>query len=144
MGQSRGRRLVATLYDGTEELELVWFQGINWIEKSLHIGAQYLVFGKAGFFMNTAQITHPEIERLTEENKNAKSFLEPIYPGTEKLKAKSMGGRQMGSLTYTLLQMLSEKDIPENIPADILEKFRLIKRFDAYKNIHFPGSQNDY
>jgi len=144
VGQSRGRRLVATLYDGTEELELVWFQGINWIEKGLHIGAQYLVFGKAGFFMNTAQITHPEIERLTEENKNAKSFLEPIYPGTEKLKAKSMGGRQMGSLTYTLLQMLSEKDIPENIPADILEKFRLIKRFDAYKNIHFPGSQNDY
>ena len=144
VGQSRGRRLVATLYDGTEELELVWFQGINWIEKGLHIGAQYLVFGKAGFFMNTAQITHPEIERLTEENKNAKSFLEPIYPGTEKLKAKSMGGRQMGSLTYTLLQMLSEKDVPENIPADILEKFRLIKRFDAYKNIHFPGSQNDY
>jgi len=144
VGQSRGRRLVATLYDGTEELELVWFQGINWIEKGLHIGAQYLVFGKAGFFMNTAQITHPEIERLTEENKNAKSFLEPIYPGTEKLKAKSMGGRQMGSLTYTLLQMLSEKDVPENIPADILEKFRLIKRFEAYKNIHFPGSQNDY
>jgi len=144
MGQSRGRRLVATLYDGTEELELVWFQGINWIEKSLHIGAQYLVFGKAGFFMNTAQITHPEIERLTEENKNAKSFLEPIYPGTEKLKAKSMGGRQMGSLTYTLLQMLSEKDIPENIPADIIKKFRLVKRFDAYKNVHFPASQTDY
>lgn len=144
VGQSRGRRLVATLYDGTEELELVWFQGINWIEKTLHIGAEYLVFGKAGFFMNTAQITHPEIERLTEENKNAKSFLEPIYPGTEKLKAKSMGGRQMGSLTYTLLQMLSDKDVPENIPADILEKFRLIRRFDAYKNIHFPASQNDY
>lgn len=144
VGQSRGRRLVATLYDGTEELELVWFQGINWIEKSLQIGAQYLVFGKAGFFMNTAQITHPEMERLTDENKNAKSFLEPIYPGTEKLKAKSMGGRQMGSLTYTLLQMLSEKDIPENIPADILEKFRLIKRLDAYRLIHFPTSQNDY
>ena len=144
IGQSRGRRLVATLYDGTEELELVWFQGINWMEKSLQIGAQYLVFGKAGFFMNTAQITHPEMERLTDENKNAKSFLEPIYPGTEKLKAKSMGGRQMGSLTYTLLQMLSEKDIPENIPADILEKFRLIKRLDAYRLIHFPTSQNDY
>jgi len=144
LGENRGRRLVATLYDGTGELELVWFQGINWIEKILHIGAQFLVFGKTGFFMNSPQITHPEVELLTEINKNAKSFLEPIYPGTEKLKAKSMGGRQMGALTYTLLQMLSEKDIPENIPADILEKFRLVKRFNAYKNIHFPPSQKDY
>jgi ATP-dependent DNA helicase RecG len=144
LGESRGRRLVATLYDGTGELELVWFQGISWIEKTLHIGAPFLVFGKAGFFMNSPQITHPEMELLTEANKNAKNFLEPIYPGTEKLKAKNMGGRQMGNLTFTLLQMLSEKDVPENIPGDILEKFRLVKRFDAYKNIHFPASQNDY
>lgn len=144
LGEKRGRRLVATLYDGTGEMELVWFQGINWIEKGLHIGASYLVFGKAGFFMNTAQITHPETELLTGENKNAKSFLEPIYPSTEKLKAKSMGGRQMGKFTFTLLQLLSEKDIPENIPASILEKFRLIKRFDAYQNIHFPASPTDY
>ena len=27
MGEKRGRRLVATLYDGTGELELVWFRG---------------------------------------------------------------------------------------------------------------------
>jgi ATP-dependent DNA helicase RecG len=144
LGERRGRRLVATLYDGTGELELVWFQGINWIEKTLQIGKAFLVFGKAGFFMNTPQITHPEMQILTEENKNAKSFLEPVYPATEKLKARSMGGRQMGSLTFTLLQMLSEKDIPENIPSDILEKFRLVKRFDAFKNIHFPASQTDY
>ncbi|MDE3185229.1 MAG: ATP-dependent DNA helicase RecG [Bacteroidota bacterium] len=144
LGERRGRRLVATLYDGTGELELVWFQGVNWIQKSLHIGAPYLVFGKAGFFMNTPQITHPETELLTEANKEAKNFLEPVYPATEKLKAKAMGGRQMGKLTFTLLQLLSEKDIPENIPADILAKFHLIKRFDAIKNIHFPASKADY
>lgn len=144
LGEKRGRRLVATLYDGTGELELVWFQGISWVEKSLHIGAHYLVFGKTGFFMNSPQITHPEIELLNEENKNAKPFLEPVYPGTEKLKAKAMGGRQMGKLTFALLEMLSEKDVPENIPSSILEKFRLVKRFDALKNIHFPGTQRDY
>ena len=144
LGEKYGKRLVATLYDGTGELELVWFQGINWIEKTLHVGAPFLVFGKAGFFMNSPQITHPEMEMLTEENKNAKSFLEPIYPSTEKMKARGMGGRQMGKFTYTLLQLLSEKDIPENIPVSILEKFRLVKRFDAYKNIHFPASQIDY
>jgi len=144
LGEKQGRRLVATIYDGTGELELVWFQGINWIEKILNIGARFRVFGKAGFFMNSPQITHPEMESVLDENKETRSFLEPIYPSTEKLKARSMGGRQMAKFTYTLLQLLSEKDIPENIPADILERFRLVKRFDAYKNIHFPSSQEAY
>ena len=87
MGERQGKRLVAYLQDDTGELELVWFQGINWIEKTLNIGAKYLVFGKAGFFMNQPQITHPEMEPLTTENVSGKNFLEPIYPSTEKLKA---------------------------------------------------------
>jgi ATP-dependent DNA helicase RecG len=104
---------VQVLGDGTGELELVWFQGINWIEKILNIGARFRVFGKAGFFMNSPQITHPEMESVLDENNETRSFLEPIYPGTEKLKARSMGGRQMAKFTYALLQLLSEKDIPE-------------------------------
>ena len=144
LGERQGRRLVATLYDGTGELQLVWFQGISWIQKSLSVGATYLVFGKAGFFMNTPQMTHPEMELLTGTNREAKNFLEPVYPATEKLKAKGMGGRQMGKLTFTLLQLLSEKEVPENIPAGILAKFHLVKRFDALKNIHFPSSKTDY
>ena len=144
IGEKRGRRLVATLYDGTGELELVWFQGINWVEKTLHIGAKFRVFGKAGFFMNSPQISHPEMELVVDENVETRNFLEPVYASTEKLKARSMGGRQIARFTYTLLQLLSEKDIPENIPAGILEKFRLIKRFDAFKNIHFPQSNTDY
>lgn len=144
LGEKRGRRLVATLYDGTGELELVWFQGINWIQKSLDVGAPYIVFGKAGFFNNMPQITHPEMELLTEANKNAKNFLEPVYPATEKLKSRALGGRQLGKLTFGLLQIISEKDIPENLPEELLSKFRLVKRFDAIKNIHFPVSKNEY
>jgi len=144
LGEKYGKRLVATIYDGTGELELVWFQGINWIEKTLHIGEKFRVFGKAGFFMNSPQITHPEMESVSEENKETRNFLEPIYPSTEKLKARSMGGRQMAKFTYTLLQLLYEKDIPENLPAEILGRFHLVKRFDAFKNIHFPASAEDH
>ena len=144
LGEKHGRRLVATLYDGTGELELVWFQGINWIEKMVHIGARFRVFGKAGFFMNSPQISHPEMELVTEEKVETKNFLEPVYASTEKLKARSLGGRQIAQLTYTLLQLLSEKDIPENIPERILKTFRLVKRFDAFKNIHFPKTPADH
>lgn len=144
LGEKRGRRLIATLNDGTGELELVWFQGISWIERNIHIGSHFLIFGKAGYFMNSPQITHPEMELLTQENKNAKNFLEPVYPSTEKMKAKGLGGRLLGKFTSTLLQLLSEKDIPENIPAGIMEKFRLVKKYDAFKNIHFPSTQMEY
>src|SRR5215203_2250215 len=50
MGEKSGRRLVAYLQDDTGEIELTWFQGISWVQKSLQPGQFYLVFGKAGFF----------------------------------------------------------------------------------------------
>jgi ATP-dependent DNA helicase RecG len=144
MGTMRARRLVAKLYDGSGEMELVWFQGISWIEKNLHAGEGLLVFGRAGFFMNTPQITHPEFELLTRENQTPRNFLEPVYPVTERLRAKHMGGRQIGKFTLALLQLLSEKDIPENLPVRVLDKFHLVKRFDAFRNIHFPATPGDY
>ena len=144
VGENRGRRLVATLHDGTEEMELVWFQGITWVDKALSIGMRIRVFGKVGYFMNMPQISHPEFEIVTDENIETRNFLEPVYPSTEKLKARSMGGRQIAQFTYTLLGLLSENDIPENIPAGILEKFRLVNRFKAFKDIHFPSTQADY
>ena len=144
LGQKGGRRLVAGLYDGTGELELVWFQAINWVQKTLHIGKKYRVFGKAGFFMNALQITHPEIEEVTGVNTETKFFLEPVYPSTEKLKARNLGGRQIAKLTYTLLQMLGEKDIPENLPSPVLSQYHLVKRYNAFMQIHFPASMNEY
>ena len=96
VGEKQGRRLVAHLKDDSGEIEMVWFQGINWIQKALQVGQHYLVFGKLGFFMNKAQFSHPEIETYTKENATGKSFLEPIYPSTEKLKIKGLNGRAIG------------------------------------------------
>ena len=144
LGEKRGRRLVATLRDSTGEIELVWFQGISWIEKTLHIGSKFRVFGKTGFFMNNPQITHPEMELVTDANVDVKSFLEPVYPSTEKLKARGLGGRQIAKLTSALLQMINEKDMPENLPGHVLSEYRLIKRYEAYCKIHFPPSDGDY
>jgi ATP-dependent DNA helicase RecG len=144
LGQKNGRRLVAEFSDGTGELELVWFQGISWIQKALHVGRKYRVFGKAGFFMNNPQITHPEIEEVTSENTETKFFLEPVYPGTEILKARNLGGRQISKLTYTLLEMIGEKDIPENLPSTVLSKYQLISRYNAFRQIHFPATINEY
>lgn len=144
VGEKRGRRLVARLKDDTGIIELVWFQGISWVEKVLHIGQQYLVFGKIGFFMGNPQIAHPEIENYSLEKASGKSFLEPIYPSTEKLKSKWLNGRAIGKFTADLLKKIAEKDLPENLPGSIIKKYKLISRIHAYRHIHFPASMKHY
>lgn len=140
VGAGRGKRLVAQLRDKTGIIELAWFQGIHWVVKNLHIGSDYLVFGKTGFFNGKPQIVHPEIEPYAVANADGKNFLEPVYPTTEKLKARGYNGRQLGKLTYTLLSLLQPKDIPENIPNEVIDGLHLMNRYDAYRNIHFPAS----
>jgi ATP-dependent DNA helicase RecG len=144
LGEKRGKRLVATLEDETGEIELVWFQGINWIQKAIHTGQRYLVFGRLSFFMGHPQIAHPEIEDFTAQKADGKNYLEPVYPSTEKLKAKGLNGRAIGKLTYQLLQILSEKDIPENLPGPIIKQYKFISRFSACRQIHFPATEKHY
>ena len=144
LGEKRTKRLVATLEDETGEIELVWFQGINWIQKSIHIGHQYLVFGRLTSFMGHPQIAHPEIENYIAQKTDTKNYLEPVYPSTEKLKAKGLNGRAIGKLTFSLLQLLTEKDIPENLPESIIKQYKFISRFSAFRQIHFPATEKHY
>ncbi len=140
VGAGHGKRLVAQLRDSTGILELAWFQGINWVVKGLHVGSDYLVFGKTGFFNGKPQIVHPEIEPYLHAYAEGKNFLEPVYPTTEKLKARGFNGRQLGKLTYALISLIQPKDLPENIPEEVVKKLKLMNRFEAYRNIHFPAS----
>ena len=103
-----------------------------------------MVFGRSSFFNGGAQITHPEMDLLEDIKAEPKIFLEPVYPTTEKLKAKFLNGRQIGRLTAALLSQLAEKDIPENLPDDLAEKLQLPNRYQAYSNIHFPKSAGEY
>jgi ATP-dependent DNA helicase RecG len=144
MGDKRARRLIAQLVEETGTLELAWFQGANWVQKNLVPGQKYLVFGKTGFFNGKPQMVHPEIELYTPAKEGGKDYLEPVYPATEKLKARGLNGRQLAKLTYQLFSMIKPADIPENIPAHILADYKLMNRYEAYSNIHFPVSDKAY
>lgn len=144
LGEKRSKRLIAYVRDNTGIVELVWFQGINWIQKNLHEGLTYLVFGRTSFFNNKAQIVHPEIEIFNSQQNNERNFLEPVYPSTEKLKQRGLNGRQIAKLTQVLIQQLSANDLLENIPENICKHLQLMNRLEAYKNVHFPKNLQDY
>lgn len=139
LGEKRSKRLVSQLRDQTGQIELAWFQGINWVQKQLMEGQTYIVFGRVSFFNGRAQIVHPEIEPYVAATAGQKSVLEPVYPSTEKLKSRGLNGKQIGKLTQALFIQISERDLPENLPASILKD--QLSRWEAYRQIHFPTSQ---
>jgi ATP-dependent DNA helicase RecG len=142
IGEKRSKRMVAQLRDETGLLELAWFQGIQYVQKNLVEGQTYIVFGRLGFFNGKPQVVHPEIEPFVAQVMANKSLLEPIYGSTEKLKARGLNAKQIGKLTQVLFQQISERDLPENLPAHLLND--KMGRWEAFRQIHFPASQAHY
>ena len=144
VGQKAAKRIVAEVKDKTGYIELTWFQGLSWVQKLLEVGQSYLVYGRVTFYNGQPQIVHPELEVLTPEQPLGKNFLEPVYSTTEKLKARGLGGRQIGKLTQLLLGMVMERDIPENLPDPVVSQLKLVSRYKACRQIHFPQSITEY
>ncbi|SEO66446.1 ATP-dependent DNA helicase RecG [Mucilaginibacter gossypiicola] len=139
VGEKQSRRLVVKAKDDTGIIELVWFKGINWIEKTIIPGKVYILFGKPGFFNMMPQMAHPEMELYVPgAQKQGNLSLQPVYNSTEKLKQFSLDTKGIQKLTAVLLD-LHAKDIRENLPLYIINQFKLLNRADAYRNIHFPG-----
>ncbi|NHA05918.1 ATP-dependent DNA helicase RecG [Mucilaginibacter sp. HC2] len=140
VGEKHTKRLVVMAKDDTGLLELVWFKGINWIEKTIVPGQVYIVFGKPGFFNGQAQMAHPEMEVYSPgAQRQGNASLQPVYNSTEKLKQFQLDSKGIQKITSTLLE-LHARDIRENLPLYIIQKFKLISRAEAYRNIHFPAN----
>ncbi len=140
VGQGSGRRLSVIFSDGTGQLELLWFQGLRWIEKSLVIGKRYVAFGRLSHFRGSFSIVHPELTPIQESEPEPSGLLQPVYSTTEKLKSRQLDSRGLARLVHTALNSLSPSDLSENLPTSWLEHYRFPDRFTAYKNIHFPSS----
>lgn len=137
-GEGRKKRLNATLYDDSGKIELVWFQGAQWLKKSLKENGHYIVFGKVSVFNGIMNIPHPEIDPLNSES--AVAGMQPVYPTTEKLKAKGLSNRSFAKVTQVLMEKVTPSDIPEILPTEILTKYQLCNRYSAIKWIHFPDN----
>lgn len=138
VGTGFKKRLVGYFADDSGEMELVWFQGINWINDKLKPGAAYVAFGKPARFGNFFSIAHPEVEPLTVSNENG-GFLHPVYPLSEKLRTRKIDSKTLSRIMQQLAT-LAENRIRETLPMSIQRANHLIPKKDALLNIHFPKS----
>ncbi len=139
VGVKRAQRFVATFADETGKLELVWFQGAKWISEKIkpHASNEYIVFGKPTNFNGKFNIAHPEIELVSEDNTTLASALQAVYNSTDKLKAKSMDTKGIARMQNALVSLI-KNNIPETLSIPVCERFQLISREEAVKQIHFP------
>lgn len=137
VGEGNKKRMVAHFTDGSGILELVWFQGISWMEKNLRPNAEYIVYGKPVSFGGRWSITHPEITLTGQEQG---SGWISIYPLTEKLRKKFIDSKAISSMMRSLLEQ-ARPHIRETLPENLVQKYRMVSKFDALWNFHLPQSQ---
>lgn len=136
IGEGRRKRLVAHVMDETGQMELTWFKGIQWVAKKLVVGASYVVFGKPNLYGRKYSIAHPELELLTAVREE-KSFYQPIYPTTEKLRQKFLDSKGISKVMEGLIS-LAFPHIQETLPESIIGQFNLMEKKEAIRQIHFP------
>ncbi|MBR5864476.1 MAG: ATP-dependent DNA helicase RecG [Alistipes sp.] len=138
-GVGRKQRFSAYVSDSTGSAELIWFQGVKWIEKSIEVGREYLIFGKPSLFRGEVSMIHPELD-LVEKALSRKSYsgMQGIYPSTEKI-GSTFGAKGFYKIICNAWAV-AEQHIVENMPAAVRERYQLIPLKEAIYNIHFPQS----
>ena len=139
-GTGRKRRFTAFAQDPTGQAELVWFQGVKWIEKRIEVGREYLVFGRPSFYRGELSVAHPELETMEQAlSRKAESGMQGIYPSTEKL-GNVLGAKGMYQIICNAWTLVKDR-IADPLPEAVRTRYGLIGLRDAIYNIHFPQSQ---
>ncbi len=141
-GVGRGQRFIAEFSDDSGSVELIWFQGAQWIEKYIKPNEKYLVFGKVSNFKGKLSIAHPELEIIGPQFSLSELGLTPVYPMTEGLKRKRIDNRFMAQTTKKIIED-SQYFIPENLPEKIINKYKFPSRSVALKTLHSPKNPQE-
>lgn len=136
VGEGRTKRLIGKFTDGTGTIDLVWFKGLNYVLSKLKANVEYIVFGKPTEFGRLCNIVHPDVDPAENAEQVASGFM-PFYNTTEKMKRAFLHSRTIQNLQYHLLSNLNWQ-VPETLPAYLVQKLRLMSLSDALRNIHFP------
>jgi|TARA_R110000782_G_scaffold259894_1_gene350850 ATP-dependent DNA helicase RecG len=140
VGERRAKRMTAIFKDETGEIELVWFKGIKWLQSSVQIGQQYIVYGKPTLFKGRYNITHPEMDEVTQALPTNEIAMEAVYSTTEALSVKGLNSKGIFKLQKSLVVQIN-KNIPETLSNELLQNLKFISREEALINVHTPKDE---
>ena len=124
IGEGRKKRLVARFTDGTGFIDLIWFRGVKYVQDSLKVRYDYIIFGKPTVFNGQVNMAHPDMEDATEVQLSTLG-LKPYYNTTEKMKRTSMNSQSIERLMKGAVDNL-QYTIPETLTDYIIAKYKLM------------------
>lgn len=140
VGQQRAKRLTAQFEDETGSIDLVWFNGIKWVQEMLQTKRDFIIFGKPTVFNGRWNMTHPEmIDPNAQNDSPIPMRFMPLYNTSDLAKKKTLDSKAIAKLTANLLPVVKDI-IPETLPDDMLNNLKLMPLKEALVNIHYPAS----
>lgn len=136
-GEGRQRRLVGHFTDGTGVVDLVWFQGLKYVEGRFKANEEYIVFGKPTVFNGRINVAHPDIDPA-DSLKLSEMGLEPYYNTTEKMKRHNLHSHAVEKLMKNLFHVLRGETLDETLSPSMVAACHLMPLSEALYNIHFP------
>ena len=133
-GEGAKMRLVGLFTDGTTTMEVVWFRKIKQLRELYHTGTEYIVFGRPQEFNRRWSMTHPEVDKP--ESLQAGAPMRGVYPLTEQLRNRNIGGRQLFTWIQNALAVCGP--IPECLPQEVVERHNLMSADEAIRILHCP------
>lgn len=121
--------------DGTGVIDVVWFQ-MPYLAKSLKIGEDYILIGhvKRGY---NFQMTNPEYKKVSNQIEMEKGEILPVYSTVKNFAQNSL--RKV--LKKNIIS--NRKYFFENIPDEIIKKYKIMDRQTALNEIHFPDDKKN-
>jgi ATP-dependent DNA helicase RecG len=131
-------RFEAALMDGTQRLDLVWFNQ-TYMRDKIRPGMRLRVQGKAKRYGPGLQISNPKYEILHEQSEppTGRARIRPVYPAIETIKSPSIEKAILAVLD------LAAPMLEEHLPEELLEKRALLRLAEAYRLIHSPQREGD-
>ncbi|MCL2726861.1 MAG: ATP-dependent DNA helicase RecG [Bacteroidales bacterium] len=136
-GEARKKRLTLVFTDGKDNMEVVFFQGIKWIQDRIKLQTEYVLFGKVSVFNQTINMVHPEVEPPFADPIKGVASMQALYSSTEALRNNGISQKLLSRLQADAILQV-EGGFCETLPDSLLTRLKLMSKIAALKNIHFP------
>ncbi|MFC1746787.1 ATP-dependent DNA helicase RecG, partial [Candidatus Neomarinimicrobiota bacterium] len=129
----------AGLADETGSVNLIWFQGYDWIQNRFQTGDRLMVHGRVEFYRDL-QFIHPEIDVLDDEDTPVDSArILPLYPESAGLKAVGLDSRRFRRVISGVWERLGA--VPDHHTNEMCRVHDLLPLDIALRQIHFPDDE---
>lgn len=135
-GEGARKRLVGLFSDGKQLIQTVWFSRVNALKDAYKPGVDYVLFGKPSAYRGDYNFVHPEISVYNPEN--PPTGFEGVYNITETIRKTGYTPKFISGLVKNMLSLPGFKSIPETLPKEVIDRFRLMSLQEALLNIHKP------